>query len=314
MTAGYLNQLKLTLHPENIVARAPVSADLWLTDFCNQHCKYCRYDHQGGSMSRETFDGVLNALEDRNIKAITITGGGEPLLNRDIDYITATLQQHGLPYGINTNLSILPPDSASPVWLKVSLDAATAKEYHATRGGDYKETMSNITEFRRRHPETTLGLKCVVTKGPEQINRFYEAHDHLDVDYFHFAPLEYRTPAYNVGEQIIIAQAIEELAKQDGRITTSPERWNIRPRAGHPVCPAFWTVPTINHKGELMYCCHKPDEIMGRITAPAEAAAAFEKQASWETDPKTCDVPCRQCHNNRYLDAIAAGGGHTVFI
>jgi MoaA/NifB/PqqE/SkfB family radical SAM enzyme len=298
---SYLYPGKLIYHPDRLIDRRPVTADIFLTNFCNQECEYCRYKHGTGHMAPVIFERVITVLKAAGIKAINLTGGGEPLLHPEIGQITEILHQAELPYGINTNLTKLPPENARPVWIKVSLDAASGKEYERTRGRDqYGLVLNNIARAKKIFKDTTIGAQCMINDGPEQIENFYLAHRDRGLDYLHYAPVEARHRYYKPELHYAILKEIEAAGQESALNTTQPEKWQFDYDAGGLPCDAYWAVATIDHQGQLLYCCHKPEEKIGPISPEA-----LKRRHTWQTDPATCETPCRLYYYNQFLRTLA---------
>lgn len=62
-------------------------------------------------------------------------------------------------------------------------------------------------------------------------------------------------------------------------------------------CVASWAQIALNEKGEVMYCCHKPYEVVGHIMDED----ILEKKAGAKTDMRMCDIPCRMTAPNAFV-------------
>ena len=292
---------KLLLYPERIEGnQKPVTADIFLTNYCNSKCAYCRYRHNDGSyMPFELFKSVVNRLRKLGVLGVILTGGGEPTINPDFAAITNWLEDECIPYGINTNFIVY--KECSPSFLKISLDASDEYEYLQGRGvNKYRQVIENIEEYCRFRLKvrnrTVLGLQCVV-RSVEDIERFYSAHRELLVDYFSFRPLETGSENYTTNELDRIKRTINDLSCNDSRILFN-YKWKY---VNRPVvnCPANWSVLSVLWDGNVVYCCHKPDEIVGSIFDDD----ILSKKDQWVTDFDRCDVPCRLSGPN---DAVSS--------
>lgn len=292
----------------------PITAEIFLTNYCNNRCVYCRYKHAVGEyIDFDTFVLYAGRLLDLGVKGIILTGGGEPTINPDFDRITAWLEEHGVPYGINTNFNIY--KEFKPKYLKVSLDAIDAEDYSSKRGVKrqiYDKVLSNIgayIEWRNTHGiEATVGIQIVVKKS-EEIKAFYDAHRHLAVDYMSFRPIESEAGLYYNGEDISkFIVEMEELKKTDSRVLVN-YKWNMM-GVKFPKCFANWSVITIDHKGNVLYCCQKPTEIVGHVLDPD----ILDKKRVHKTDMRLCEVPCRLSGANKFLEEISKGGKDVEFI
>lgn len=285
----------------------PITADIFLTNYCNNRCPYCtyaRWELPNGTkaMTYEEFITYANRLRSLGVQGYILTGGGEPTINPDFQRITSWLEEQGLHYGINTNFNNLA--YFKPDYLKVSLDGYDEDSYERSRGvRKYAQVIENIkayAEWRKKNsPKTSLGVQFVAD-SVEGVLKFYEANQGLDVDYYSFRPLEstggryYRDKAKKAQAREITA-AIETLAARDSRVTLN-FKWGLL-ETQEKSCTAQWAQIAINERGEVMYCCHKPYQIVGHILDDD----ILEKKARAHTDMSMCDIPCRMTAPNAFV-------------
>lgn len=292
--------------------KQPVTAEFMLTNYCNNKCGYCRYNHEAGQyMNFETFKKAIDKLVKMGVEAVVITGGGEPTVSPDFDKITQYLEAENIPYGINTNLNLY--KEIKPTYLKVSLDATNHDEYKSIRGVDaYERVIKNINRYAEfkamKSPKTTLGIQ-IVCADPRQGIGFYEAYKHLPVDYIQVRPIE------SVGGNFYDLEAVrpalaeyEEIAKHDSKLLISPKWYDLNTR--FKKCHAGWSVITVKWDGNVSYCCHKPDEIVGSIFDED----IQQKKINFKSDMCKCDIPCRLTGANKFLEMIENGSEHQNFI
>lgn len=280
----------------------PVTADIYLTDYCNNACPYCNYTRtqkrHGDVMKTEDFKRYVERLLSLGVEGVILTGGGEPTVSPYFDEITAFLEQSDIPYGVNTNFNIY--HDCHPVFLKVSLDGYSKQSYLRRRGVDaYEKTIENIERFAKGKQKTKLGLQMLAL-DPVDIIPFYEAHKDIDFDYMVFRPIEsnrgfYYDNAKHESDAERIRELVTELRNSDQRVTLNYKFDLIRDSCDS--CPAHWAQLCINPKGEVLYCCHKPTEIVGHIMDDN----ILEKHNFGKFRPETCDIPCRLSGPNKAL-------------
>lgn len=308
---------KLLYNPEYITNGKPLTADIFLTNFCNNKCPYCtyaRYDERRGKgefLSFEDFVKYAKRLLDLGVKGFILTGGGEPTINPDFDKITKWLEDNGVKYGINTNFNKL--KYIKPAYLKVSLDAWDNDSYKAKRGvSKYDTAIENIKAYRKWQKEngvkTTLGIQVLV-ETMDDINKFYEANKALDVDYIVFRPVESKQGQYYENHSYAeFVERLEELAKQDERITVN-FKW-YRLGIGFDKCYAQAAQIAMDWRGNIMYCCHKPYDKVCHVMDDN----VLEKKAEHKTNMSMCDMPCRLTGANIFLKKIQDGCKDSEFI
>lgn len=306
---------KLLFNIQNIADKKPITADIFLNDYCNNKCPYCVYgryvERNHEYMSYKDFVKYSKILLLMGVKGFILTGGGEPTISKDFDEITKYLESKGIPYGINTNFNQL--KYIKPKYLKVSLDGWDENSYQEHRGvRKYEQTKENIRQYAEwkkiNSPATSLGIQSVVT-SKDALIKFYEANKELDVNYFNMRPVEStRGEYYHGNDPAEIIKAIEDLKRKDSRVILN-YKWHELSTC-FDRCTANFAQIALNQRGEVIYCCHKPYEIIGHITDPD----IEEKRARAVTNVNMCDVPCRLSAPNKLMKKIEDGALDTEFI
>ena len=145
----------------------PITADIFLTNYCNNKCPYCTYrrwelDEDAYSMKYEDFVRYAEQLVfHMGVKGIILTGGGEPTICKDFDSITKWLEGREIQYGVNTNFNNL--KYIKPAYLKVSLDGWDEDSYEKCRGvRKYEQVRENIKKYaewkKKESRQTRLGI------------------------------------------------------------------------------------------------------------------------------------------------------------
>lgn len=291
-----IRQNKLSGYVERLRGdHRPITADIFLTDYCNARCGYCRYNHETGKYIKiDDFKRYVLRLLSLGVNGIILTGGGEPTINPDFEKITRWLEDSNIPYGMNSNL--IKPIECKPVFLKVSLDAGTSQRYKALRGVDrLQAVLQNLTTFiEYKHQEglgTRIGVQCVAINKDDLLS-FYDIVKPYDVDYIYIRPLE-QVGGHHVTE-IDVRQWLKDV--HDDRINVSFKfsLRDYRPKE----CLGNWSVITVNCDGNVPYCCHFPNEIVGNIM---DEDILVKKQAH-RVDMMKCENPCRLSGANYYLE------------
>lgn len=275
----------------------PITAELFLTDYCNLKCGYCRYGHKSGRyMTFEHFVMFAEKLVRMGVRSLILTGGGEPLLNPHFDKITTWLDRNNIRYGVNTNLT--KPIYANADYVKVSIDTGNEERYKMLRGKDkLREVMGNLRDTivykARTGNKTRIGVQCVASGTIEDVLSFYKAVKDYDVDYIYIRPLESVR-----GDGLDVSEIKNILPKNDERIVYS-FKFGLKDYAA-PYCMANWAVITIDVNGDVPYCCHRPSEIVGNILD----LDIMERKNRYKVDMRSCERPCRLSGANLYLDEL----------
>jgi MoaA/NifB/PqqE/SkfB family radical SAM enzyme len=180
--------LKFLRFPEQLRALAegrvvaPVHVRIKPTNLCNHACWYCAYRADGlqlGESMREhdtipatKMEEIADDLAALGVKAVTFSGGGEPLLYKPLPEIVERLAARGLRVATLTNGSNLKGRVAAALascatWVRVSVDAWDEASYVASRGakaGQFQELLSNMAAFVRTGTRCVLGVSFVITE------------------------------------------------------------------------------------------------------------------------------------------------------
>lgn len=306
-----INGNKLLHHLERVSGDfRPITADIFLTNYCNNKCSFCTYnrwehDKNAVSMSYVDFVKYASRLQDLGVKGFILTGGGEPTINIDFGRITRYLEEKNIPYGINTNFNKLV--YCKPEYLKISLDGYNEESYEKARKvRSYEKVRENIFKYAEwkkiNSPGTNLGIQMIVLNY-EDVLRFYDANQDLPVDYIVFRPIEstrgefYKSQANKDGAEKAV-DIIKKLADDDERIILN-FKWEFL-KTGFDSCVAHWSQIAIDEKGNVIYCCHKPYEKIGHITDPD----ILEKHRKAVTNMAMCDIPCRLTSPNLFMEKV----------
>lgn len=321
MIESNINGSKLMFHPGRVAGdHRPITADIFLNNYCNNKCPYCVYrrwelDEGAYAMTAEDFKRYATRLQELGVLGFILTGGGEPMITPEFEQITAWLEENHIHYGINTNFNVL--KLCAPDYLKVSLDGWDEDSYEACRGvRAYQKVRQNIIEYdawrKKNAPFTSLGVQKVITRF-EEIMPFYEANKDLPFDYMSLRPMESTLGEFYASDEAKAdakrcIQFIKVLHDYDPRVVLN-FKWRMLDEVCE-TCIAHWSQIAMNERGKIMYCCHKPYQLIGHVMDEDIMA----KHAAAHTDKNTCDVPCRLTAPNAYLKALAAGTKDPLFI
>ncbi|KKN41998.1 hypothetical protein LCGC14_0717580 [marine sediment metagenome] len=142
----------------------PKHAQIIPTNRCNLKCSFCSCaeDDRKTEMSSALYRRVIHTLSDLGTEAITITGGGEPLLHKDIAFILDYTHGLGIEMGLVTNGLLLSKqdfDLLNKVtWVRISHDDFRP----FTR--EYVRSLKTVVEAC---PDVDWAFSYVVSRNPE---------------------------------------------------------------------------------------------------------------------------------------------------
>lgn len=177
---GVYSKLKIFRYPEKLDTLTATSPDIAAPlhvrikpiNSCNHNCSYCAYrndDLQLGSnmdvrdsIPRDKMMEIIDDLIEMKVRAVTFSGGGEPLLYPHIVETVEKLAASDIRFASLTNGALLQGAISElfarhGTWLRVSMDGWDDASYSAYRGvqdGEYTRIMRNMESFK------SLGGKC----------------------------------------------------------------------------------------------------------------------------------------------------------
>lgn len=192
MVSSY-SSLKIFHHKEALDAiergarRAPFYVRLKPTNVCNHHCAYCTYgsgeteqktenrnaiDHQN-SIPWEKMQEIIQDMCVMEVKAVTFSGGGEPLTYPYILDAVQLMKQGNIEFSLISNGQLLCGKVAeafySAKWIRISFDSAIEAEYMKLRNvsaKSFQTVVDNIRDFAlHKDPDCVLGINFVINKA-----------------------------------------------------------------------------------------------------------------------------------------------------
>jgi MoaA/NifB/PqqE/SkfB family radical SAM enzyme len=191
------SNLKIFAHPQKLdaIKRGEVTAPIYVrikpTNACNHGCNYCHYGsgqylELKGAENRnqiqwEKLQEIINDLGDIGTKAVTFSGGGEPLFYKNITDAIKLVKSRNIDLSIITNGHFLNGEKAELLsdarWVRISFDAATAGTYSALRNIEPSafdlvcENIKNFAKIKKDFCE--FGINFVV--NAENAGEVYDA-------------------------------------------------------------------------------------------------------------------------------------------
>lgn len=135
----------------------PIVLHIMPTEVCNLRCVFCSVAQRGDNgqlfpdLTMEQIKTVVNELKPLGLKAVILSGGGEPAMYPHINELLQFLHESGLNIGMISNGVVLakkvkPENLKLLTWLRISINAL-----------DYVKDI----EIPELSPETTLGFSYI---------------------------------------------------------------------------------------------------------------------------------------------------------
>ena len=179
--------LKVFTFPEHAVSpahglRSPVHVRIKPVNACNERCWYCAYRldelslgsdmHLRDTIPHEKMLEIVDDLIAMNVKAVTFSGGGEPLIYAHITETVHRLAAGGIKIGMLTNGVALKGEAAAALaahatWVRVSIDAAEGEAYARSRrvpAAFFDQVLENVRQFVGLSREATIGFSFIVNQ------------------------------------------------------------------------------------------------------------------------------------------------------
>ncbi len=160
---------------------APVHIRVKPTNRCNHHCWFCAYraDHMTlgeqmnvqDSIPPEKMMALAHEFVDMGVRAVTFSGGGEPLLYKSLPEVIEVLAAGNVRVAALTNGTNLKGRMADVfarhgTWIRLSLDAWDDDSHTESRGaahGEFTRILEQIRAFTARDTRCVLGVSFIIT-------------------------------------------------------------------------------------------------------------------------------------------------------
>jgi Fe-coproporphyrin III synthase len=159
---------------------APVHIRIKPVNKCNHDCWYCAYrvsnlqlgedmDHDD-VIPADKMAQIVDDVIDMGVKAVTFSGGGEPLLYKQLPETIKNLAAGGIRIGALSNGSNLKGRVADAfaeyaTWIRISLDGWDDESYAKARDikeGAFSQLIENLRSFSARSSKCTLGTSFII--------------------------------------------------------------------------------------------------------------------------------------------------------
>jgi len=162
--------------------KAPVHVRLKPTNRCNHDCWYCCYRSESLILGEDMVEAdavpedkifeIADDLVDMGVRAVTFSGGGEPLIYRPLPQVierlaTGRVRVAALTNGVNLQNHMAEAFAEYATWVRISIDGWDDESYMAARrakDGEFSGVLRNIREFTARGSRCSLGISYIITR------------------------------------------------------------------------------------------------------------------------------------------------------
>ena len=220
---------------------------------------------------RKMFE-IIDDLVEMGVQAVTFSGGGEPLIYKQLPECIERLSRGGvkvasLTNGENLTGKMADAFAAHGTWIRISIDAWDGKSYAEARSigeGKFETVLANMHDFSKRGSDCVLGISFIVSK--DNCEHIYQAcslfrdagvdhvklsgvvtsNDLAEVNRYH------REIKEVVKEQIDRAKALENA---EFRVVDRYHELNERFEKSYTSCPNLIYLTVIG-ADQTVYSCH----------------------------------------------------------
>lgn len=339
-------QNKLDSLPRSERITPPLHIRIKPTNLCNHSCWYCAYKaphmQLGEHMVERDFiplEKMLEIIDDcekMGVKAITFSGGGEPLIYR---YMPQTLERLAdskikfatLSNGSNLRGKIAEIFAEFGSWVRISMDGYDDCSYSRFRDISKKDEFSRIIEnmknFKKLKGNCLLGVSFIVgEQNWHKIGEMVRLLRDIGVDSVKIAPTitsnsSEETNTYHKGFYDNVREEIAKLNEISGIEIYDSYHYQLETfKKPYSWCPYSQLMMVIGADLKI-YPCHDKaynnSAILGDISKLRFADWwAGNKEAFFKIDPsRHCDHHCvAHQHNLMLLEYLDADKEHLGFV
>lgn len=338
-----------SLPGENKAILAPLHIRIKPTNICNHKCSYCAYRTDNLQLGKdmvvrdfipkEKMMEIIDDLEIMGVKAVTFSGGGEPLCYPYLLDAAKRLAKTGIKFATLTNGSLLSGELAEifahhATWVRISIDGWDDESYSEYRGvppGEFTKVIKNIEGFKKINGACFLGVSIIVDKkNSSHIYEFIKMLKNIGVDNVKICPCivsnsgsennEYHQPVFSAVKKQI-SEAISDFAVGGFEIFDSYHGQLESFGKEYLWCPYLQILPVIGADLNIYPCQDKAynldDGLIGSIKNQRFKDFWFsDKNKFFKIDPsKVCNHHCVANEKNKMiLDYLNADPEHMFFV
>jgi MoaA/NifB/PqqE/SkfB family radical SAM enzyme len=306
-------KLKLLGHLDRVAGLrdrvlSPVNVEIDLSNRCQLHCDWCDFKHvqsgYGNTGDLIDADRIINVIEaETNIRSITWSGGGEPLMHPEIGWIilSVNVDQGIYTNGIGIDRSMALLLKRTMTWVYVSLDCPDRKSYREMKGRGFKEACKGIKELSRADGRATVGVGFLINgDNCSRMGEMLVLGQKLGADYVQFRPMIQTHPdsPSDITESTEwVAGCMLELMKFQGLpgVEIDVDRFKMYYNwRGHGYSTCWWSglQTVITPDCKVWTCCNKRGTSLLGDLHEEDFSSIWARRPIAEVD-KECRVLCR---------------------
>ena len=293
-TAANAIPVKLFLHGESAQLR-PIHVNWLPTNRCNLNCPFCSCAKRDKGQEMPLMEAlkVIHDFGDLGCKAVTITGGGEPLCHPHLTEMIEQFVECGMDVGLVTNGLLL--DRLNETTLGLLTWCRVSNADHRQLTNAYQNVLDRATQV-----PIDWAFSHVVGPEPnlEEIERIVKYADRREFTHVRLVG-DLRQPT-EVSMQAVRAR----LRGIDERVIYQPRKEYVASNS----CLAGYVKPVVGPDFKMYLCCGvqyalaEPSDDLPEELCMGDA----RDLGAVYRDPKPFKVPCVRCYYQAYNDVLHA--------
>lgn len=340
---------KMFVHAERIAVwqggmlPPPVTVELDLTNLCNHACPGCTFSHlvniSKDQIPFELAESIIDQLGAMGVKAVTFSGGGEPLVygQSKVVSLLERCRRHHMDAALITNGSLLTDPRIGDLctWVRISLDGydeETFSRFHGRSLREFEKVLSRVQAFAAHKGRATVGIGFLTDAGSVARGDFLHMSRLCSgiegAAYVQFRPLvtnmvaDPSLAASRLTSEDLLAyttayrEAAQRYNRPGFRVLLSAGKYEALALPGfgrtYSRCLAHFLEATISADAKVYICCHTQGQdrfCLGDLRKDTFREIWHSDQARkvYESfDPRnTCPPACRLHLQNNNLQAVA---------
>lgn len=256
-----------------------ITTEIDPTNACNHKCPGCAGGTRRGmgadNLSIKEMRSILKQVKALGGKAVTFTGGGEPLLNKNTGAAIDYARHLGLDIGLVTNgtrakVMGISRSLSSCTWIRISLDAGSPEMHEKTHGTkDYWAIIDNIECLvamkKKIKSNCTIGVGYLTglrTSDYKDMMDFVDTAIRMKVDYAQFRPYHVggaKSDLADFKNKLDLTPFIRK-STQETAILCSQHKYDCISQgilsAQYGECYGHQFATVIEATGDMTICCH----------------------------------------------------------
>ena len=349
--------LKIFNYPEKLASlprsvaeiKPPLHIRVKPTNACNHGCHYCAYRVQGmqlgqdmstkDSIPRNKMLEIMTDCVDMGVRAITFSGGGDPLCYKHLVEAVEILERGEVAFAALTNGALLDGPRAEAFsragsWVRISMDGYDGPSYAKYRNvpeDEFAKVMRNMEAFKRLGGGCLLGVSLIVDKdNADHVYAMLRRLGVIGVDSVKVSPCivsnsGQETNAYHQGHFARVKEQVqrakEELGRDSFEIFDAFHELGVRFDKQYSWCPYLQIVPVIGADQRIYSCRDKAYNLECGVLGSIEGRSfkdfwMHDKNTFFHIDPsRDCPHHCTvHVHNTMVYEFLLADPDHMGFV